>query len=149
MKKVEGFTLIELMIVIVIVAVLLMVALPAYQNSIIKSNRSAGRGILQDVTARQEQYYINNKVYSTTLSSLGYSVDVDGAFYIDNQVDKINAADSDSVYKIGIIKLSTLAYSVTAETLGRQAKDTRCGNFTITGKGEKSNSGPGGADECW
>ena len=62
MRKNKGFTLIELMIVIVIVAVLLAVALPAYQDSVIKSNRSAGRGILLDVASRQEQYFINNKM---------------------------------------------------------------------------------------
>jgi type IV pilus assembly protein PilE len=149
MRKAEGFTLIELMIVLVIVAALLLIALPAYQNSVIKSNRAAGKGILLDIAARQEQYFINNKIYSDELDKLGYDVDGADAFYVNNQVEKSNAAAGDSVYKIQVVLLSTLTYSITATPLTRQLKDVMCKAFTITSEGVRSSSGTASSSECW
>ena len=148
MKRQGGFTLIEVMIVVVIVAVLLTIALPAYQNSVIKGNRAAGRGILLDVASRQEQYFINNKVYADTLAKLGYGVDGSDQFYLDNQGEKSSASNAETVY---IVSLSTVPapYAITASVRGLQVKDTRCGNFTVTAAGAKTNSGSGSYAECW
>ena len=60
-RRVSGFTLIELLVVVVMLTVLLTVALPMYQDSVVRSNRAAARGMLQDVVMRQEQFFINNK----------------------------------------------------------------------------------------
>ncbi|MEH6636828.1 MAG: type IV pilin protein [Halioglobus sp.] len=155
MNKVTGFTLIELMIVLVILSILLLVALPAYQSSVIKSNRSAGRGILQDVVARQEQYFINNKTYADTLEKLGYGVDGADAFYVNKLVDRYPSATGDAVYQIGVNLISTLNYEVTALPKGLQLKDDRCQGFRITENGVKTNvdasdtAAPGSLDECW
>jgi type IV pilus assembly protein PilE len=71
------------MIVIVIAGILFFVALPAYQNSVLKSNRAAGRGVLLDVASRQEQYFINNKQYADALPDLGYPA----TYYVINLSD--------------------------------------------------------------
>ena len=59
--KNRGFTLIEMMIVLVILGLLILVALPAYQQQILKTKRSLGKGELLEVLARQEQFFVNNK----------------------------------------------------------------------------------------
>jgi type IV pilus assembly protein PilE len=144
----RGFTLIELMIVLVIAGILFYVALPAYQNSIIKSNRSVGRGMIMDVASRQEQYFINNKAYTDDLTKLGYDAD---PFYINDQADRSATSGNQAIYKIDLNLLSTLAYSVTATPVpgSRQAKDNRCQAFTLSSAGAKTNSGPGAVSECW
>ena len=56
--SVRGFTLVELMIVIVIVAILLAVALPSYQNSVQKGRRADAKAALLDVANRQEGIHV-------------------------------------------------------------------------------------------
>ena len=143
-KNSAGFTLIELMIVVVIVAVLLTVALPAYQNSVIKSNRSAARGVLMNVLSREEQYFINNKVYTVNLSSIG----LPASYYIDNQAEEV--AVGDSVYKIELINLSTFT-GVQAIPQNVQVKDTNCKTLTLSRTGAKTASGNFSSDpsQCW
>ena len=51
----QGFTLIELMIVVAIVAILAAVAIPSYQQYVVKSNRSAAQSHLLSVDNKQEQ----------------------------------------------------------------------------------------------
>ncbi|WIH04068.1 pilin [Xanthomonas translucens pv. graminis] len=55
MKKQQGFTLIELMIVIAIIAILAAIALPAYQNYVAKSQVAAG---LSEITPGKTQYEV-------------------------------------------------------------------------------------------
>ena len=69
----DGFTLIELMITIVIIGILAGIALPAYQNSVRKSHRSAAQAEMLDIANREQQYLLANRSYTATLSNLGYS----------------------------------------------------------------------------
>ena len=66
----RGFTLIEVMIVIVILGILVTVGLPSYQDSIRKSRRADGMAALMELSARQERFYAQNSVYSHWLSRL-------------------------------------------------------------------------------
>lgn len=69
----RGFTLIELMIAIVVVGILVGIAFPAYQNSVRKSHRSAAQAQMLDIANRQQQYLLANRVYTSTLSDIGYT----------------------------------------------------------------------------
>ena len=69
----RGFTLVELMIVIVIVAILLAVALPSYQNSVQKGRRADAKSTLLDVANRQEGYMLDRGTYSLELTDLGFN----------------------------------------------------------------------------
>ncbi len=63
-----GFTLIELMIVLVILSILSMIAVPAYNDSVSKARRSDGQAALMDVMARQERFFTENNTYTTNLA---------------------------------------------------------------------------------
>jgi type IV pilus assembly protein PilE len=73
----SGFTLIELMIVIVIVAVLVGIALPAYQNQIIRGHRAAAKGEMLEIGDRQQQYLLANRSYTSDLNDFAYTLPAD------------------------------------------------------------------------
>jgi type IV pilus assembly protein PilE len=69
MQRNRGFTLIELMIVVAIVAILAAVGYPSYRNHVAKGQRSAGQQFLSDIAQRQEQYLLDRRQYATTLAA--------------------------------------------------------------------------------
>jgi type IV pilus assembly protein PilE len=75
--SVGGFTLIELMIVIVIVAVLMGIALPAYQNQILRGHRAAAKAEILEIANRQEQYLLANRSYTDDESLISYTLPAD------------------------------------------------------------------------
>jgi type IV pilus assembly protein PilE len=69
-SRIDGFTAIELLITVAIVAILVTVALPAYNSTIVRANRAAAQSYLLDLANRQEQYLLDARSYTTTLSDL-------------------------------------------------------------------------------
>lgn len=74
MKKSKGFTLIELMITVAIVAILAAIALPSYQQYVLKSRRAVAKSFLLDVSAKQQQFLLDARTYATTLNALNISL---------------------------------------------------------------------------
>ena len=69
-KPTSGFTLIELMMVIVIVAVLTMIAYPAYQSFTVKANRAEAQSYLMDVAQKQQLYFNDTRTYAADEAEL-------------------------------------------------------------------------------
>lgn len=74
MNRPKGFTLVELMITVAIVAILSAVAIPSYQQYILKSRRAVAKTFLLDVSAKQQQYLLDARTYATSLSALNISL---------------------------------------------------------------------------
>lgn len=65
-----GFTLVELLIVMAILAILATVAMPAYQTVTKKMQRTEGQALLLEVQSYLERYYFSNQTYPNGLSEL-------------------------------------------------------------------------------
>jgi len=75
-RKRNGFTLIELMITVAIIAILASIAYPSYQQYIIRSKRSAAQAQMMDIANRQQQFLLANRSYATkdALAASGYTL---------------------------------------------------------------------------
>lgn len=138
----RGFTLIELMITVAVVAILAAVAYPSYTRHIARGKRNAAQAVMQNVVSRQEQYMLNARNYypaasgaATDLAPLGVTVPGDVTTNYDVRVVSDNAAAPPSFY-------------VEAAPKPGQAKsDSGCGTLRLTHTGVKTASG--GAANCW
>ncbi len=72
----QGFTLIELMIVVAVMAIIATIALLSYNNYIIKSHRAAVQQFMQSIASREEQYYLDVRQYTTTVISGGLNLSI-------------------------------------------------------------------------
>lgn len=72
LKKTLGFTLIELMIVVAVIAILAAIAYPSYRDNIRKSRRVDAKSALTDIAQLQEAFYARNGRYTDDMTDLGF-----------------------------------------------------------------------------
>lgn len=76
MKQQRGFTLIEVMIVVVVAAILAAIALPNYTDYIRRSKLAEAHANLADLRIKLEQFYQDNRNYGSTAAACGAAVPV-------------------------------------------------------------------------
>lgn len=132
-----GFTLVEIMIVVLIIGVLAGIAYASYQNLMIKSRRGTA------ATCLQERAQFMERLYSTRMS---YAVAPE-APATPQQCDPAVSR----FYTISYASRSATAYTLNATPIGIQlAKDTKCGTLSLTHQGVRGKSGTAAsAAECW
>lgn len=133
----QGFTLIEVMIVVVIVGILAGIGYPLYTDYVLRGKRTDGKAAIQELMNREERHYTENSTYTTDIDGeLGYDADPttteDGAY----EVSAVQCAGAEPL---------TQCVRVEAEPQGRQADDT-CDTLWRNSRGQQ---GATGAGECW
>jgi len=135
MTNTRGFTLIELMIVIVIIGILFAVALPSYQSSVLRGHRADAQGILMNISAREERFMAQNNTYTTDINTAaGLNI---GTTTSNNGYYNLSVAACGG----GI----ATCYLLTATATGGQANDTDCATITLSSTGVTS----GTTATCW
>ena len=135
-RKSRGFTLMEVMIVVVILGLLAAIAYPSYQDYVIRGNRSAAQSFMLEVASRQERFLLDARAYAADIAALGMSVP--------------SSVSANYTITSAPTAGPPPGYTVTATPIGNQlAKDTLCLTLTINATGTKTASGSGGVSQCW
>ena len=133
-NKVHGFTLIELMVVVAIVAILAAIAIPSFLNQVRKSRRAEAMTTIQDAQLKLERWRVDHADYvNTSPSSPSYPVPSDSAYYDFTVTAAAGTPNS---------------YSVTAAPLADQRKDP-CGTLAITNTNGVIAKSVTGTGTCW
>jgi len=143
--RAAGFSLLELMLALVVVAVLWLLAMPAYRGQLMAANRALARAALLESAARQEQFRAEHRRYAAGLHDLGFPGDT---YVIDREGQPALAGTRGAIYNL---RLSTGdgTFTLFAEPLGAQAGDRRCGTLTLSSLGIRGATGGADAAECW
>ena len=132
-----GFSLIELMIALVIVAILISVAYPSYLNHIQRTRRADAISSLLSIQAQVERCYINDFSYSDCADDTGLPQNSTGGHYV---ID----VDADQT--------TNSAYVLTATSQDQQADDHACSVFTVDNIGSQTaidDSNDDSSTVCW
>jgi type IV pilus assembly protein PilE len=128
----SGFTLVELMIVVVVASILVAIAVPSYQYEVQKARRTDARNAILDIAAREERYLSVANSYSALPTDVGYT---GGAWpqTVTNGYYSVTVTTPDPNY-VGLGP----SYVVTAQAIGLQANDTACASFSVTQIGKQT-----------
>ena len=114
----RGFSLIELMIAVAILAIIVSVALPSFMDSIRKGRRAEGIGAIAAVQQAQERWRGANTAYTNNLSEAANGTPPGLG---------IPLTTANGRYTLNLNGTATFtAYVITATAAGSQADDTRC-----------------------
>lgn len=134
-RKVQGITLIELMIVVVIISILAAVSYPGYQEFVARAKRNEARAALLQIATNQERFYLDNRTFTTDVSILGLT----------NVPGNCDISES-GAYNICVNNADTANWDATATYLLGGGEAGRCLTFTLNGAGTR---GSGPDLNCW
>ena len=141
-QKSNGFTLIELMITVAIVAILASVALPSYTSYIARAKRADARAQLVQAAQFMQRFYTANDQYQYDRSANDVSDRIPAGL-------KQSPSDGAQVYALTVVAtVNTYTLTMAPLTTSSMANDP-CGSFTLTSTGIKGVTGTKPRDECW
>jgi len=144
--KTSGFTLVELMVTVAIVALLSTISISSYRRYLMRTNRTEATAALLQIQVGQEKFYLQNNSYAsnaniTTAAPTGLGL--------------VSVTTLPGGYYTLAITSTNLAngYTVTATPVSGkgQAQDAECTVFSVDQTGRKTALG-GSTDttaKCW
>lgn len=130
MKHSKGFSLIELMIVVVIAGIIAAIAIPQYSQYVIRGNRAAAQAFMLDVSNREKQYMLDARSYTNSFTTLGMTPPVD--------------VSRNYTVTIAVVVGPPPSYTITAAPVAG-SKQEGDGNLTLDDLGNKTH----GAATTW
>ena len=132
--KQRGFTLVELMVVVMIVAILGMIGLPSYRDYIQRSQRTEAKDALVRLAANQERHYLQNNTYTADLDDLGFD----------------SGLTDTGLYEIAVEAADQVSFRATAEPAAGSGMiaDDECQEFSIDETGARAAT-PDPNNRCW
>jgi len=126
-SKAKGFTLVELMIVVAIIAILAGIGFPSYQQYMRETRRSDAYAALARMADLQERFYLQNKTYTTDITQLG------------------GANSAEAYYSLSVPAADSNTYTLQADAVagGPQASDAGCTTMNLNQAGTKTPTA------CW
>ena len=144
----QGFTLIELMIVILLMSIILGISIPSYRAYTLRAGRSDASSMLQRIAAAQERFYLQNGTYAGN-----------GVLAVDppNGLGVTNSKSERGYYDLTIVPDAgdlAVGYVVTAtvDAAGKQRGDADCNSLSIDQNGRRGANGGYVAtvvEKCW
>ena len=133
----RGFTLIELMVVVAVVAILASIALPSYQESVRKSRRAQAKADLVEYAQLAERFRTVNNTYAGAAATFPAAVSP-------------REPGATARYNLAFEAAGPATFTLTATPAdgGGQEVD-RCGALSIDQAGRKGATGVAGFNECW
>lgn len=134
----RGFSLIELMIAVVIVAILASISYPAYQQYVLRTYRAEAIQLLLALANAQEQHFADHAEYQADISKLSGMAELtsSGLTKSGRYTLSLNLIDAAS------------GFTALASATGRQTADSECLSFQLNHYGQR-NSDNGVALSCW
>ena len=137
-RRSAGFTLIEVMIVMVIIGILSSIAYPSYQDYVKQARRADAQASLMELAQFMERHYTSKGGYLED----GQSGSAPSLPFTSSPKDSSSAA-----YTLSLAQgITAQTYSVQAEPVGSMSGDT-CGTLTIDHLGKKGSGGD--MAKCW
>lgn len=155
-NQIRGFTLIELMIVMVMVGVLMAVAIPGYKKSVQKSHRSQAEQLMQAIASKEVEFMLDARVYTAVPGASTGS----GGLALTNSSNQTGGSSpftcaagsstcSNAFYTLVVTvpspQTTPPSFSITATAIGQQVGD---GNLNLNSLGVKTRL-IGTVDQGW
>ncbi len=145
-KCVRGYTIVELMVTLTIIAILAAIAFPSYQESVLKAKRTEGRAALMKTMQQQERYY---SLHTTYLAFSSAAIDVNEKrfswFSGENASSSLYEISAQSCKDKSLRDCVLLTAQPGTGKVNAHYRDPKCGKFTLSSSGEKTAE----ADGCW
>lgn len=145
----RGFTLVELMIVVALVAILAAVVIPSYRSHVIKTNRAAAEGFMSQVANKEEQIMLDMRGYVGVASTAAFGSAPPTGLSLTVPTSVSNNYNlSVTASAAGVVPPT---YTITATPINPPQNDTLCQTLTLDNTGTKGVTGgaTGGVDTCW
>lgn len=127
MKKTQGFTLIELMIVVAIIGILAAIAYPSYQEHVRKTKRTDAQADMIELASRLQRYKIANFTFLKADGTALGLVDV-------GHSGKLPQSGGATLYNLALSNVTAGTWTLTATTTGGQLGD---GDIVLNHRGER------------
>lgn len=140
----NGFTLIEVMIVVAIIGILASIAYPSYQEYVRRAARAEARAAMMNMAQLQERNFTDRGAY-VAISSGARS---DGWASANWSGNNFNSRKYDITVAINVVSGTTTLPFVVTGTPANGHSDPTCGNLTLAANGTRGSSA-GNAADCW